>query len=140
MHGPPGAGTAVNPVAQLRGVTWGDGHRYEALMLWCPGCQYEDDGVLVGGLHMLPVSGDPGNRAAWTWDGSLEAPTLSPSILTRMGHRRQRMDGVLMDVGEFVCHSFLRAGVWEFLGDCTHALAGQSVPAAPLPDWVVREG
>lgn len=31
-----------------------------------------------------------------------------------------------------VCHSFVRAGKIEFLGDCTHALKGQTVP---LPDW-----
>lgn len=31
-----------------------------------------------------------------------------------------------------VCHSFVRAGKIEFLGDCTHALAGQTVA---LPDW-----
>lgn len=30
------------------------------------------------------------------------------------------------------CHTFIRAGKIEFLGDCTHALAGQTVA---LPDW-----
>ena len=27
-----------------------------------------------------------------------------------------------------VCHSFVRAGQIEFLGDCTHEFAGQTVP------------
>lgn len=31
------------------------------------------------------------------------------------------------------CHSFLRAGVWDFLGDSAHHLAGQKVPMVPLP-------
>lgn len=31
------------------------------------------------------------------------------------------------------CHSFLRAGVWEFLGDSAHQLAGQNIPMVPLP-------
>ena len=34
------------------------------------------------------------------------------------------------------CHSFLVDGVWQFLGDSAHALAGQNVPMVPLPDWL----
>lgn len=30
------------------------------------------------------------------------------------------------------CHSFVRAGMIEFLSDCTHALRGQTVS---IPDW-----
>ena len=127
----------TEPVALLRSVRHGE-WRYEALMIWCPGCERPDeDGEPIGGLHMLPVSGHPpGPR--WDFDGNLAAPTLSPSILTRSEHRRERVDGELRDVGLFVCHSFLRAGVWEFLGDCTHALAGRRVPMTPLPAWAVE--
>lgn len=35
------------------------------------------------------------------------------------------------------CHSFLRNGVWEFLGDCAHALRGAH-PLQPLPEWLFR--
>lgn len=42
--------------------------------------------------------------------------------------------------GPVCCHSYVKAGRWEFLGDCTHDLAGQTVPMVPLPDWLVREG
>lgn len=38
--------------------------------------------------------------------------------------------------GTGVCHSFLRAGVFEFLADSTHSLAGQSIPMPDLPEWV----
>lgn len=31
------------------------------------------------------------------------------------------------------CHSFLRAGRWEFLSDSAHQLAGQTVDMVPLP-------
>lgn len=97
------------------------GQRYEALAFVCPGCETFGKG---SGLHMLPVGGDvPAGRPRWTFDGNLQEPTLSPSILTRYG------DGV--------CHSFLRAGRFEFLSDCTHALAGQTVPAPALADWMV---
>lgn len=36
------------------------------------------------------------------------------------------------------CHSFIRNGHWEFLGDCAHSLAGQTVPMVPVPDWMVH--
>lgn len=88
---------------------------YQALLFVCPGCK--DQGF--SGYHMLPVN-SPQKAPSWTWDGNLEAPTLEPSILTRHGDQ--------------VCHSFLRAGVFEFLGDCTHRLAGQRVPLPELPD------
>lgn len=55
-----------------------------------------------------------------------EAPTVTPSILVQ-GRDLE---------GPTVCHSWLRAGVWEFLGDSTHLLAGQRVPMVDLPDWM----
>ena len=87
----------------------GNGERF--LMFWCPGCD-EPHGPRIEG-------GSP-----WTWDGNREQPTLSPSILVT-DHAGSR------------CHSFLRAGRLEFLSDCTHAMAGQTVD---LPDWPYAEG
>lgn len=96
------------------------GVHYEALAFVCPGCQ-EDGGT---GLHILPINSST-KSPSWDFDGNTEAPTLSPSILTRGGASR-------------VCHSFLKNGVFEFLGDCTHSLAGQHVPIPDLPDWFVE--
>ncbi len=125
----------TNPVAQIRQVD-DHGHSYEALAFVCPGCAVDGQ----AGLHMLPVRGDvPDGRARWDWDGNEDAPTLSPSILTRAEHRRAKRGDDWVDVGLFICHSFLRAGVFEFLTDCTHALAGQQVPMPPLPEGFVRE-
>jgi Family of unknown function (DUF6527) len=107
--------------SQIRSID-DHGLHYEALAFVCPGCQSGDDST---GLHMLPVN-STAKSPAWTWDGNLEAPTLSPSILTHVGP-------------ESVCHSFLTAGVFSFLGDCTHPLAGQQVAMVDLPDWFVRE-
>lgn len=81
-----------------------------AYRMWCPGCHL---------MHRV-VDGPNG----WTWDGNETAPTFSPSILVQWqitGRREER------------CHSFVRAGQWEFLSDCTHALAGQTVPMVPIP-------
>lgn len=36
------------------------------------------------------------------------------------------------------CHSFIKNGQWQFLSDCAHELAGQTVPMVPLPDWLCR--
>ena len=112
--------------AMLRHVAIGDDETrwYDCLAFICPGCLLRDtEGT---GLHMLPVNTDK-TSPSWEWDGNLEAPTLSPSILTGKNDP------------DFKCHSFLRAGVFEFLSDCTHSLAGQNVPMPDLPDWFVHE-
>lgn len=74
---------------------------------WCPACEC---GHYIG----------PG----WTSDGNLDAPTISPSILVRSGNAE----------GQTVCHMFVRAGMIEYLSDCTHALAGKTVPMVPWPE------
>jgi len=120
----------MNPVAQI--ITVNDqGDVYKAIHLWCPGCEYTDpiDGRRkVGGLNMLPVEGDKEKRPTWDWNGDLVNVGLEPSILTKSKRGED----------EFVCHSFLRNGQWQFLGDCTHSLANQTVQMLPLPDWIVR--
>lgn len=67
----------------------------------CPGCNcchYADD--------------------RWTFNGDAESPTFSPSIFVNS-------DGSNPTVPR--CHSFVRNGKIEFLNDCTHELAGQTV-------------
>ena len=57
---------------------------------------------------------DTGARPVWQFNGDLNRPTFSPSIADK------RADG-------YLCHSFVRNGRIQFLHDCTHALAGQTV-------------
>ena len=129
----------TNPVAVLRTTVAPDGDRYDTLVFWCPGCErMGKDGEKYGGAHALPISGDASKRPVWHFDGNLEAPTLEPSILSRLGHRHEWVDGEFKDVGLFVCHSFLRAGVFDYLPDCTHEYVGQKVSMPPLPDWLVN--
>lgn len=110
--------------ATLRWVT-DKAVRYQALMFVCPGCEAMKSRGTGSGLHMLPVNTTE-KSPSWTFDGNLERPTLSPSILTRypIGEKTE------------ICHSFLRNGVFEFLNDCTHPLAGQKVEIPDLYDWV----
>ena len=75
----------------------------------CPGCQYSH-----------PVEVDAPGGAGWTWNGSMERPTFSPSLLVNKDAPEQR------------CHSFVRDGRIEFLSDCFHVLAGKTVD---IPEW-----
>lgn len=78
------------------------------LCFLCPGC--ED----VHQVHTGPNG--------WTWDGSVNLPTIDPSVLVQYGNQS----------GDRRCHSFVRGGRIEFLADSTHSLVGQTVD---LPDY-----
>lgn len=106
------------------------------LLFWCPGCD---------GAHQVQVGEPPlRGRAGWDFNGDYDRPTFSPSVLVRTGHYAPGQEGKdcwctyeqrLGKTAPFkcsVCHSFVRDGQIQFLGDCTHALAGQTVP---LPDF-----
>lgn len=115
----------TNPVSMVRGeVTESGGPRIrESLVFWCPGCDK---------LHRIVFWQKMGESGpVWEWDQNLEAPTISPSILVTWTYGGDKV--------AHTCHSFLRAGRWEFLTDCTHDLAGQTVDMVPLPDWMVAE-
>ena len=75
----------------------------------CPGCET---------LHRIFVN----KAGSWTWDKSVDSPTFSPSALTRWTDGREEHSI------NHVCHCFVKAGMIQFLGDCTHKLAGQTVP------------
>jgi len=99
------------------------------LYLWCPGC---DD---VHGVSVESTSG-----SVWQWDGNRDLPSIYPSILVsgvqwQEGHTFHKGNHAI-GVGEkTTCHSFVRNGKWEFLGDCPHTLAGQTVSVIDLPEW-----
>lgn len=97
--------------AFLRNIDGGFGH-------WCPGC---------GEMHVIHVDRPNSSGARWTFDGNVTAPTFAPSI----NISAHDPEGEIPDER---CHYFLRAGQLVFLGDCTHALAGQTVPLPELPD------
>jgi hypothetical protein len=71
----------------------------------------------------VQTSGKQDGTPNWTWNGSIDAPTLQPSILTKW----QAGDGNGNPGPDIVCHSFVNDGMVEFLSDCTHNLAGQSL-------------
>ena len=68
----------------------------------CPGCKQ---------IH--------GFSSAWKFNKNFENPTVSPSILARWTMGEARVP--------HICHSFIKEGKIQFLGDCTHHLKGQTV-------------
>lgn len=70
-----------------------------------------------GSLYLpVQIRGRREGTGNWTWNGSVEAPDLKPSVLTRMGRD-----------GGIVCHSWINDGKVQFLSDSTHDLAGQTL-------------
>lgn len=90
-----------------------------SLLFWCPGCD---------GAHGVPIAGE----RAWGWNGSMDSPTLTPSILVTYPANPNAIEEFKEWRTERRCHSFVTNGQIQFLGDCTHALAGQTVA---IPDW-----
>jgi hypothetical protein len=105
-------------------------------VFYCPGCLC---------LHSIPYEGD--HERLWTWDGNTEKPTFAPSLLVNSGHYIPGHAGdCWCDYNEGSrargereapfkcerCHSFIRSGQIEFLSDCTHSLAGQTVDVPVL--------
>lgn len=84
--------------------------QYDHYTWWCPGCQQ---------IHIWQVGGP----TSWEFDGNMEKPTVSPSILTHVREDRG-------------CHVFIVAGMIQFLPDSWHGLKGMTIPMAELPDWV----
>jgi hypothetical protein len=79
------------------------------MLIWmCPGCR-DHHGVPV-------VSNVPGRP--WWWNGSLEKPTLNPSVLVNLGQAHPGLP---------VCHGWLKDGQIVYCGDCSHEMRGQTV-------------
>lgn len=98
---------------------------------WCPGCDQP---------HGFSVAGD----CRWQFDGNMDRPTVAPSILVQGGHYAEGHSGECWCTYNakhpdnpsgfkcLRCHSYIRSGRIQFLNDCSHSLAGQTVE---LPDW-----
>lgn len=100
-----------------------DGKHY-GIRWECPGCKER---------HIVPT-GDtyiPGGSSvgAWAFDGSLDRPTLTPSVLIHPSGRLGP-DGVVYQTHR--CHSIITDGRVGFCGDSTHGLAGQTVELPEL--------
>ena len=129
------------PVCRLVNITQDGVPQRADLQSECPGCGGELHGPTVRLLVDKPFGRN--SHPCWTWNGDLVKPTLAPSIrvtgyrmsaegLAMFDRGERPPDGERYPGAETCCHSFVRDGKIEFLSDCTHALAGQTVPLEPL--------
>lgn len=102
------------------------------VLFFCPACQ---------DYHAIKPKGADGT--GWGFNGDYNLPTFTPSVLYRSGHHVPGHTGECWcdwqkkhpkEAAPFsctLCHSFVTDGRIQFLSDCTHAMAGQTVD---LPD------
>jgi hypothetical protein len=81
----------------------------DTVVFHCPACDT---------LHCIwpPGKPNPLTGAAWRWNMDSVHPTFSPSVHVQPSDSQPR------------CHFFVVNGKMEFLADCTHSLANQTVP------------
>lgn len=84
------------------------------------------------GLLTLPVirSGTRSGTGSWSWNGSIDSPTLRPSVLTN----GRMLDDDLNDIGPYTCHSWVNDGQAQFLNDSTHEFSGQTIDLLEVHD------
>jgi hypothetical protein len=106
-----------------------------------------DDGKLIyycEGCECLHYVND-----RWTFNGDYEKPTFTPSILvrgTKFTEKGEEDYEAWHDAGspkreepfdhfQTICHFFVTEGKIQYLSDCTHKLAGQTVDLLDKDDW-----
>lgn len=114
-----------------------------SIWFFCPGCK---------GPHSIKVNlpNTPGPN--WGFNGNPDTPTFTPSVLARTtgapdgrcvmtAEEEAEYDAIYKAGGREavfasrfgkVCHSYVTDGRIQYLGDCTHQLAWNTVD---LPDW-----
>ena len=97
-------GRSVNAAGADMGIVY---------VFYCPGCGYD---------HPIHTGGDPLAHPQWEFNGDLARPTISPSLM------------VNRDAPGQVCHSFIADGRIQFLSDCWHPLAGQTMEIPEYED------
>lgn len=80
----------------------------KSFVFFCPGCKTN---------HSIQFDGtiDP----QWGFNSNVKSPTVTPSIRVDWGGGKK-------------CHSYVKNGNIQFLGDCSHKLAGTTVE---LPEY-----
>ena len=89
-------------IHEIRGGN-GDGKLF---VFHCPGCRYD---------HPFHTGGITANHPQWQWNGDLERPTFTPSLVVFKDDPARR------------CHSFVTNGSIQFLSDSHHDLKGMTV-------------
>lgn len=104
------------PLSTVLGIEESDNNS-DPLAVWfrCPGC--------AGLVHKVQVKHDGSAHPVWEFNSNYEKPTFQPSLLLTYPR---------LSKPDHTCHSFIRDGRIEFLADCSHDLAGQTID---IPTW-----
>ncbi len=108
-------------------------------LVWCPACDRP---------HRMGVGEQIAPDRRWEWNRDRVRPVFSPSLLMRgqvwyppvtpENIERYRQAPWPQEQRPDVCHSYIgcngaQPGEITFLADCTHSLAGQTVPLPAYP-------
>jgi len=98
--------------------------------IFCPGCKCGHGFRTANCIEPDGLNDDDKDlfKNKWTWNGDFENPTINPSlnVLHKIGTNNGKA------VYETRCHSFVKDGKIQFLGDCKHGMANQTID---LPEW-----
>jgi hypothetical protein len=81
-------------------------------LFWCPGCKE---------THPYTTATQTGGKPSWGFNGNMEKPSFTPSLLCWPSRTELR------------CHLYVTDGRIQYLGDCHHALAGQTIDLPEIP-------
>lgn len=90
-------------------IDYGDG-RYT---FYCPGC----------GHHHIYYTRNENPLPNWTFNGNMESPTFSPSLLNRWGKYVPGYENKIKGGG--ICHLNVTNGKIDYYDDCTHEYKGR---------------
>lgn len=79
---------------------------------FCPGC---------GKYHTINTKDEGYKQPIWGFNGDVDKPTFTPSLAVLS------VTNIANEYREMRCHSFIRDGKIQYLSDCDHALAGQTI-------------
>lgn len=106
-------------MTKIKRYTRADGGYHGELGFMCPGCKSRH--FINDELTDIEAR----QNGTWTFNGDFDKPTIRASVLTRS--YRKNHDTGKYDIEIDRCHSFITDGKIQFLSDCHHELAGQTV-------------
>lgn len=99
------------------------------LVFQCPAC---------GNCHFALVGDHKHPGPTWGWNGSMDKPTFTPSIIVRgvVPPTDEQVDRIMagekIEPVKWCCHFMVEDGKIRYLGDCSHEMKNQTVD---IPEW-----
>jgi hypothetical protein len=97
----------------------------------------QDDSFVAHYIYCPACKCGHGFDKRWSFNGDFDKPTFTPSMLVKSKHPKGYSNDNPAPLGwhgeyeNTVCHSFVTDGKIQYLSDCTHDMAGQTID---IPD------